>query len=88
MNKEYKWTDNRKDEIDRQISMKCSPVTVLLEDSREKNYMFNFMDTPGHPCFSDEVTAAFRLSDAALIVVDCIEGMTFYVERLITEAIR
>ena len=68
--------------------MKCSPVTVLLQDSREKNYMFNFMDTPGHPCFSDEVTAAFRLSDAALIVVDCIEGMTVSVERLITEAIR
>ena len=63
-------------------------MTVLLPDSREKTYMFNIMDTPGHPCFSDEVTAAFRLSDGVLIVVDCIEGMTFYVERLISEAIR
>ena len=46
------------------------------------------MDTPGHPCFSDEVSAGLRLSDGALIVVDCVEGMTFQVERLISEAIR
>lgn len=72
----------------RQISLKSSPVSVLLQDSREKNYLFNFMDTPGHPGFSDEVTAAMRLADGALIVVDCIEGLTFYVERLITEAVR
>ena len=84
LNREYKWTDNRKDEVNRAISLKCSPLTVIMQDSREKSYMFNFMDTPGHPCFSDEVTAAFRLSDGAVIVVDCIEGMTFYVERLIT----
>ena len=88
LNKEYKWTDNRRDEISRQISLKCSPLTVLMQDSREKSYMFNYMDTPGHPCFSDEVTAAFRLSDGAVIVVDCIEGVTFYVERLITQAVR
>lgn len=50
--------------------------------------MFNFMDTPGHPCFSDEVTAAFRLSDGAVIVVDCIEGMTFYVDRLVSQCVR
>ena len=50
--------------------------------------MYNLMDTPGHPSFNDEVTAAMRLSDGALIVVDCIEGMTFYVERLITQAIK
>ena len=46
------------------------------------------MDTPGHPSFNDEITAAMRLSDGAIIVVDCIEGMTFYVERLITQAIK
>lgn len=88
LNREYKWTDNRKDEVSREISLKCSPLTLLMQDSREKSYMFNFMDTPGHPCFSDEVTASFRLSDGAVIVVDCIEGMTFYTERLITQCIR
>lgn len=46
------------------------------------------MDTPGHPCFSDEVTASLRVCDGTLLVVDCIEGMTFYVERLIKESLR
>ena len=55
-----------------------------MQDWREKSYLFNFMDTPGHPCFSDEVTAAFRLSDGVVILVDCVEGMTFYIEKLIT----
>ena len=46
------------------------------------------MDTPGHPCFSDEVSAGFRACDGTLLVVDCVEGMTFYTERLIKESLR
>lgn len=46
------------------------------------------MDTPGHPCFSDEVTASFRVCDGIILVVDCIEGLTFYNERLIKESLR
>jgi U5 small nuclear ribonucleoprotein component len=59
-----------------------------LPDSRGKSYLFNFIDTPGHPNFSDEVSAGIRLSDGMLLVVDVIEGVTFYVERLIKEALR
>ena len=70
------------------MSIKAVPMTVLLNDSRDKNYLFNFMDTPGHPNFSDEVTASLRLSDGMLLVVDVIEGVTFYNERLIKEALR
>jgi U5 small nuclear ribonucleoprotein component len=54
-----------------------------LPDSRGKSYLFNFIDTPGHPNFSDEVSAGIRLSDGMLL-----EGVTFYVERLIKEALR
>ena len=46
------------------------------------------IDTPGHPNFSDEVTAGIRLADGMLLVVDCVEGVTFYVERLIKEALK
>ena len=60
-------------------------LTLLVEIGPVvKSFLFNFMDTPGHTCFSDEVTAGFRLSDGAVIVIDCIEGVTFYTEKLIT----
>jgi len=88
LNKEYKWTDTRRDERDRKMSIKAVPMTLVLNDSREKNYLFNFMDTPGHPNFSDEVTAANRICDGMLLVVDIIEGVTIFTERLIKEALR
>ena len=70
------------------MSLKATPFTIVLPDSRTKNYFFNFIDTPGHPNFSDEVSVGLRLSDGMILVVDCIEGVTFYTERLIKEAIR
>jgi len=88
LNKEVKYTDSRRDEVDRKISIKSSPVTLILPDSRSKSYLFNFIDTPGHPNFADEVSAGFRLSDSVLLVVDCVEGVTFYTERLIKEALK
>lgn len=88
MSTDYKWTDTRKDEVDRQMSIKAVPLTLILNDSRDKSYLFNIMDTPGHPNFSDEVSASLRLADGMLLVIDVIEGVTFYNERLIKEALR
>jgi len=46
------------------------------------------MDTPGHPCFSDEVTVSLRLSDGVILVVDCVEGVTIFVEKLVYDAMK
>jgi len=70
------------------MSIKAVPMTLVLNDSRGKNFLINFMDTPGHPNFSDEVTAALRITDGMLLVVDLIEGVTFQTQRLIKEALR
>lgn len=63
-------------------------MSVVLEDSRSKSWLYHFIDLPGHPGFSDEVSAGIRVSDGMLLVIDCVEGVTFYTERLIQEAIK
>ena len=85
---DLKYTDSRLDEIDRGISVKSSAFQLLLQDSREKSYGFNFVDTPGHPNFSDEVSAGLRLTDNVLLVVDVLEGVTTYGIRLIESALK
>jgi U5 small nuclear ribonucleoprotein component len=44
-------------------------------------------DTPGHVNFSDEQTAAIRLADGAVIVVDAVEGVVMQTERSIKHAV-
>ncbi|RWW27357.1 hypothetical protein GW17_00008209 [Ensete ventricosum] len=78
-----RYTDTRIDEQERRISIKAVPMSLVLEDSNAKSYLCNIMDTPGHVNFSDEMTAALRLADGAVLVVDAAEGVM--VDRLITE---
>ena len=73
--KHMRYTDTRIDEQERKISIKAVPMTLVLEDSNSKSYLCNIMDTPGHVNFSDEMTAALRLADGAVLIVDAAEGV-------------
>jgi U5 small nuclear ribonucleoprotein component len=73
--KHLRYTDTRIDEQERRISIKAIPMSLVLEDSNSKSYLCNIMDTPGHVNFSDEMTAALRLADGAVLIVDAAEGV-------------
>lgn len=73
--KHMRYTDTRIDEQERRISIKAVPMSLVLEDSNSKSYLCNIMDTPGHANFSDEMTAALRLADGAVLIVDAAEGV-------------
>lgn len=63
-------------------------MSLVLPNSKDKSYLFNFYDTPGHINFLDEVTCALRACDSALVVIDAIEGVMMCTERVIQAAIK
>ena len=52
-----RYTDTLFTESERGLSIKSTPVTLLMQDIRDKSYLMNIFDTPGHVNFSDEVSS-------------------------------
>ncbi|KXS20267.1 P-loop containing nucleoside triphosphate hydrolase protein [Gonapodya prolifera JEL478] len=82
-----RYTDTHVLERDREISVKCTPMSMVLPDLKGKSYVVNFVDAPGHVAFSDELSPSLRLADGVVLVVDALEGVMLGTERVVRHAI-
>lgn len=83
-----RFTDSRADEQAREMSLKTAPISLVIPDLSGKSHLLNLADAPGHVNLSAEATAALRLADGVLLVVDAVEGVVMGTEKVIAQALR
>lgn len=85
---QLRFTDTHSLSQSRKISIKSSPMSLVLSNTKGKSYLVNLVDTPGHSNFVDEIASAVRVADGAVVVVDAVEGVMLTTTQTIQHLVK